>query len=54
MTGRSVTIDVNGSQQAYTVDDEDLLDNIRSGQRVRFEVEERSNGRRVVTAIRRE
>lgn len=54
VSGRSVTIDVDGNQQAYTVDDDDLLDNIRSGQRVRFEVEERTNGRRVVTAIRRE
>ena len=53
-TDRSVTIDVNGSQQAYAADDDDLLDPIRPGQRVRFEFEERSNGRKVVTAIRPE
>jgi hypothetical protein len=50
---RSVSIDVNGSEQTYDVDNRDLLDDVRAGQRVRFEVEERSNGRRVVTALRR-
>lgn len=53
-TSRSVTIDANGSQQAYAVDDDDLLKPIRNGQRVRFEFEERSNGRKVITAIRPE
>jgi hypothetical protein len=52
--GKSVTIDANGAPQAYAVDDEDLLDNVRNGQRVRFEFEERSNGRKVITAIRPE
>jgi hypothetical protein len=51
---RSVVIDTDGRQETYTVENRDLLDNIRSGQRVRFEVEERANGRRVVTALRRE
>jgi hypothetical protein len=54
VSGRTVVIDVNGRQETYSVDDEDLLDDVRAGQRVRFEVEERSNGRRVVTALRRE
>jgi ribosome maturation factor RimP len=52
--GRTVVIEVNGNQETYSVDNRDLLDNVRSGQRVRFEVEERSGGRRVVTALRRE
>lgn len=52
--GRTVVIEVNGQEETYTVDNRDLLDNVRSGQRVRFEVEERSGGRRVVTALRRE
>jgi hypothetical protein len=52
--GRTVVIEVNGQEQTYTVDNGDLLKNIRSGQRVRFEVEERTNGRRVVTSLHRE
>jgi ribosome maturation factor RimP len=52
--GRTVVIEVNGQEETYSVDNRDLLDNVRSGQRVRFEVEERSGGRRVVTALRRE
>jgi hypothetical protein len=54
VNGRTVYLNVDGREEAYTVDDEDLFDDIRSGQRVRFEVEERSNGRRVITAARRE
>jgi Cu/Ag efflux protein CusF len=54
VNGRTVYMTVDGREEAYTVEDEDLLDDIRGGQRVRFEVEERSNGRRVITAIRRE
>lgn len=51
---RSVVIETDGRQETYSVDNRDLLDNIRRGQRVRFEVEERAGGRRVVTALRRE
>ena len=54
VSGRSVVVNVDGREETYTVDDEDVLDNVRSGQRVRFEVEERTNGRRVITALRRE
>lgn len=54
VNGRTVYLNVDGREEAYTVENEDLLDDIRSGQRVRFEVEERSNGRRVITALRRE
>jgi hypothetical protein len=54
VSGRSIVIEVDGRQESYTVDDDDLLDDVRAGQRVRFEVEERSTGRRVVTTLRRE
>jgi hypothetical protein len=49
-----VVVNVDGRHETYTVENRDLLDNVRSGQRVRFEVEERTNGRRVITALRRE
>jgi ribosome maturation factor RimP len=52
--GRTVVVNVDGRQETYTVENRDLLDNVRSGQRVRFEVEERTSGRRVITALRRE
>jgi hypothetical protein len=54
VAGRTVVISVDGREETYGVDDDDLLDDVRSGQRVRFEVEERAGGRRVVTALRRE
>ena len=54
VSGRSVVVNVDGRDETYTVDDDDLLDDVRSGQRVRFEVEERTGGRRVITALRRE
>jgi Cu/Ag efflux protein CusF len=51
--GRSVTIEVDGRNEGYDVQDRDLLDDFREGDRVRFEVEERSGGRRVITNITR-
>jgi hypothetical protein len=53
MNGNSVVISVDGRDETYSVDNRDLLDNVRNGQRVRFDVEERPDGRRVITAIRR-
>src|SRR6185503_17556008 len=50
---RTVTIDVDGREETYSVDDRNLLQDLREGDRVRFEVEERSGGRRVVTGIQR-
>lgn len=50
---RSVTIEVAGRDETYDVDDRRLLDDFDEGDRVRFEVEERGDGRRVVTHIRR-
>jgi hypothetical protein len=54
VNGRTLYVTVDGREEAYTVEDEDLVDDLRSGQRVRFEVEERGGGRRVITALRRE
>jgi hypothetical protein len=51
---RSMVVDVDGRQETYSVENDDVVDDIRAGQRVRFEVEERSGGRRVVTAVRPE
>jgi len=50
---RSITIEVNGRDETYTVRDRNLLDDVREGDRIRFEVEERSIGSRVITAINR-
>jgi len=52
--GRSVSIDVNGREETFGVDNADLLRNVREGERVRFEVEERSGGKRVLTALARD
>ena len=46
----TVTITVNGRDETYDVDNQKLLDAIREGDRVRFEVEERG-GRRVITDV---
>jgi Cu/Ag efflux protein CusF len=51
--GRAVTIEVDGRQETYDVENSDLLDDYREGDRVTFETEERSGGRRVVTSINR-
>jgi hypothetical protein len=51
---RSISIDVNGEERTYGVDDRGVLDGVRAGQRVRFDTEERSGGRWVITALRRD
>jgi Cu/Ag efflux protein CusF len=48
-----VTIDVDGRDETFDVDNRKMLESLREGDRVRFEVEERSGGRRVVTDIQR-
>jgi hypothetical protein len=50
---RSVTIEVNGREDTYEVLNTKLLEDARVGDRVRFEVEERAYGRRVVTSMER-
>jgi hypothetical protein len=51
---RTVSIRVEAREESYQVEDRDLLRDIQQGDRVRFEVEERGGGRRVITAISRE
>jgi hypothetical protein len=52
--GHSVSVDVNGQEQTYTVENTQLLRDVHEGDRVRFEVEERTaTGARVVTALKR-
>jgi hypothetical protein len=48
--GRLV-VEVEGREQTYAVEDRDLLDGVKSGDRIRFEVEERGSLKPVVTAI---
>ena len=48
---RSVVIDVDGREEILSVDDNDVLKGVRAGQTVRFEVEERAGGRRVITRV---
>lgn len=48
---RSITIEVNGREETFDVERDGLLDGVREGDRVTFEVEERRNGRKVITAI---
>lgn len=50
---RSISIDADGREETYSVDNTDLLRDVREGDRVNFEVEERSSGGRVVTSLRR-
>jgi hypothetical protein len=49
----SVTIEVNRREETYDLDDPDRLRGVREGDRVRFEVEERSRGGKTITSIRR-
>lgn len=48
---RDVVIDVDGREETFSVDDNDVLKGVRAGQTVRFEVEERAGGRRVITRV---
>jgi hypothetical protein len=46
---RSVSIEVDGRESTYRVEDRRQLEDLREGDRVRFEFEERPDGSRVVT-----
>jgi Cu/Ag efflux protein CusF len=48
---REIVIEVDGREEVYSVDDRDMLDDVRVGDRIRFEVEERTRGRKVITSI---
>jgi hypothetical protein len=45
-----LTVETDGRDETYAVDDASLLDDVERGDRVRFEVEERGS-RQVITAI---
>jgi Cu/Ag efflux protein CusF len=47
-----VAIDAGGSETTYGVDDKRILEDIRVGDRIRFEFEDRPGGRKVITAKR--
>ena len=47
-----IWIDVDGREEQFRVEDQDLLRNVRVGDRVRFDYEERGNGQRVITNVR--
>jgi len=52
--GHSVSVDVNGQEQTYSVENAQLVRGLHAGDRVRFEVEERAGtGARVVTRLNR-
>jgi hypothetical protein len=51
---RTVSIDVDGREESYRVENRDLLDGLSVGSMVSFETEERSGGSRVVTTLRRD
>ena len=44
-------IEIDGRVQSYDVEDKNLLEEVRVGDRVRFEIAKR-NGRQVITSIR--
>jgi hypothetical protein len=51
---RTLSIEVDGREESYRVDDRNLLDGLSVGSSVSFESEERAGGSRVITSLRRE
>jgi hypothetical protein len=49
---RDIVVNVNGREETYSVEDRELLEDLHVGDRIRFEYEDRSGGRRVLTSIR--
>jgi Cu/Ag efflux protein CusF len=46
-----IAIDADGRQETYRVEDKSLLEQVREGDRIRFEFEDRRGTRNVITAI---
>jgi hypothetical protein len=46
-----VTVEIDGKSEEFAVANESLLDRVRAGDLIQFDVEERSRGRRVITAV---
>jgi hypothetical protein len=53
VSGRTVRVMVDGREETFTVD-EDRAGNIRVGDQIQFETEERPNGERVITNVERD
>jgi hypothetical protein len=63
MAGRVISVDknrkeirvsVDGQEQTYVIERKELLDNVRTGDHIRFDSEERSTGQRVITSVNRD
>jgi Cu/Ag efflux protein CusF len=48
---KEVVVEVDGRDEVFGVADERMLDDLRVGDRIRFEFEDRTRGRNVITAI---
>jgi hypothetical protein len=51
---REVRVVVDGQEQTYNVERKELLDNLRSGDHIRFDSEERATGQRIITSVNRD
>ena len=50
---RTIAVEVNGREETFAVRNNDVLDGVQEGDRIRFEVEQRPTGPRIITAILR-
>ena len=48
---REITVELDGKLEEFTVATQNLLDRVRAGDVIHFDAEERSGGRRVITAV---
>ena len=48
---REVTVELEGRQEEFAIAKESLLDRVRAGDVIHFDVEEKGGGRRVITAV---
>jgi len=48
---REVVVEVDGRDEVYELEDRRVMQRLREGEQIRFEVEERPGGRRVITAV---
>jgi len=49
--GREMTIAAEGHDEVYGVEDQKLFGDLREGDKIRFEFEERPGGKKVITAL---
>jgi ribosomal protein L21E len=48
---RQVVVEVDGREEVYELEEGQVMRRLREGETIRFEVEERTGGRRVITAV---